>query len=525
MRDGFGVVRQSRSIFQRRAFLPPAYSLPLWGVGALRSQAYSSVSAVDLQFGQPLHETHPHLLQAGELTPGISAFEYAQRRSRLASKLPKNGIAILAASDLKYRSGPVFYEFHQNSDFFYLTGFNEPEAVAVVGKSATEDDHVFHLFVRAKDPRLEQWEGSRSGPQAAVDVFNADESGDIKDVEGSLSRLIGDASEIYTDASPSTKSTSAFTRLFSSRSPSAANGLSKLIEKTTVKPLRSILNDLRSIKSDAEIGNMRKAGRASGRAFTQAMRQAWTMEKDLNAFLEYNFKRNGCDASAYVPVVAGGKVIPPTMFPTSSILIPGRTQVKFITFETMTSFCMLLSLLKTEYNTDLHHFRDSNLVVADAGGEYGNYITDITRTWPVSGTFTPAQKDLYNTVLATQRTCISLCRATASNSLDKIHQIAEQTLKDSLSQLGFDMSGNALETLFFHHLGHYIGLDVHDTPGESRKTPLQAGQCVTVEPGIYVPDTDRWPAAFRGMGIRIEDSVCVQEEHPLVLTTEAVKEV
>lgn len=114
--------------------------------------------------------------------------------------------------------------------------------------------------------------------------------------------------------------------------------------------------------------------------------------------------------------------------------------------------------------------------------EYSNYITDITRTWPISGHFTPPQKDLYNAILATQRTCISLCRASASSSLDKIHQVAEKTLKDSLGQLSFDMSGNALETLFPHHLGHYIGLDVHDTPGQSKKAPLRAGQCVTVEP-------------------------------------------
>lgn len=220
------------------------------------------------------------------------------------------------------------------------------------------------------------------------------------------------------------------------------------------------------------------------------MRQAWTTEKDLNAFLEYSFKTNGCDTSAYVPVVAGGK---------------NASQIHYVR------------------NDDV--LLEKDLVLADAGGEYGNYITDITRTWPISGIFTPPQKDLYNAILATQRTCTSLCRANASNSLDKLHRIAEETLKDSLSQLGFDMSGNALETLFPHHLGHYIGLDVHDTPGQSRKEPLQIGQCVTVEPGLYIPDTDRWPAAFRGMGIRIEDSICVQDEHPLVLTTEAVKEV
>ncbi|KAL8809137.1 MAG: hypothetical protein Q9200_003684 [Gallowayella weberi] len=478
MRYGFCALGwHARSIFQKRGLV-------------LQSRFYASVSAADLHFGQPLHETHPHILKAGELTPGITALEYAQRRSKLASKLPKNGVAILAASDVKYRSGPVFYEFHQDSGFFYLTGFNEPEAVAVIGKSTVDNDHSFHLFVRPKDPKAEQWQGSRSGIQAAVDVFNADESGDIKDIERLLSRSISDASEIFTDSSPSQSSTSAFLGLFQSKSSFNATGLARLLDQKTVKPLRNILNGIRSIKSSAEIANMRKAGQASGRAFTEAMRRAWTTEKDLTAFLEYNFKRNGCDTSAYVPVVARGK---------------NASQIHYVR------------------NDDI--LPENDLVLADAGGQFGNYITDITRVWPISGTFTPPQKDLYNAVLATQRTCIALCRADAANSLDTIHQIAEKTLRDHLKGLGFDMGGDALETLFPHHLGHYIGLDIHDTPGQSRKAPLEVGQCVAIEPGIYVPDANRWPAAYRGIAIRIEDSVCVQDEHPLVLTTEAVKEV
>ena len=179
----------------------------------------------------------------------------------------------------------------------------------------------------------------------------------------------------------------------------------------------------------------------------------------------------------------------------------------------------------------IHYVRNDNtmqpgdLVLVDAGGQYGNYITDITRTFPTSPRFTPAQRDLYSALLTTQRTCISLCRASSSISLDKLHDIAQTNLQDQLAQLGFDTSGNAMDILFPHHLSHYIGMDVHDTPGISRKQLLGAGMCVTVEPGVYVPDDERFPAHFRGMGIRIEDSVCVQEEHPFVLTTEAVKEV
>ncbi|KAI4211542.1 MAG: hypothetical protein LQ351_005718 [Letrouitia transgressa] len=473
---------------------------------SIQSRLYTSTSAADLQFGQPVHETHPHLLRPGELTPGVTALEYAQRRSKLASKLPKNAVAVLAAADVKYRSGPVFYEFHQESNFFYLTGlnarlsfrfdplkinagFNEPEAVAVIAKTTNDNDHTFHLFVRSKDPKAEQWEGSRSGEQAAIDIFNADETGDINDVERHLAGIIADASEVHTDLQPKPTATSGFARLFSNTYPKG-EAIAKLFKKATVRPLQSTINAVRNIKSNSEIANMRRAGQASGRAFTEAMRQAWTSEKDLASFLEYRFKRHGCDGSAYVPVVAGGR---------------NASQIHYVRNDDVLS--------------------ESSLVLADAGGEYGNYITDITRTWPISGAFSDPEKDLYNALLTTQRTCISLCRASASNSLDKLHEIAENLLQDSLSQLGFNMSGNALETLFPHHLGHYIGLDVHDTPGQSRKTPLQTGQCVTIEPGLYVPDTEDFPAAFRGMGMRIEDSICVLDEHPLVLTTEAVKEV
>lgn len=231
----------------------------------------------------------------------------------------------------------------------------------------TEDYYTFHLFVRPKDPKVEQWEGSRSGTQAVIDVFNADkvyaiqisdrlmtefvaQSGDIKDIERNLSRIVADASEVYTDASPSTSSTSAFSRLFSSRSPSKTDSLSKLLDQATVKPLKSILNELRNIKSDAEIANMRMAGKASGRAFTEAMRQAWTTEKDLNAFLEYTFKKNGCDTSAYVPVVAGGKVEQPGSH-SRTLLMRSRTQVRSTTFAMMMYSCMTRVLFECSRST------------------------------------------------------------------------------------------------------------------------------------------------------------------------------
>lgn len=448
-----------------------------------------TVDAADLSFGQPVHETHPHLLQPGELTPGITAQEYADRRTRLAAKLPDKGVAIIAASDIQFRTGSVFYEFHQDPDFLYLTGFNEPEALAVIGKDSTGTDHTFHLFVREKDPKAEIWDGARSGTHAARDVFNADETDDISRLKKALPDLVGEASHVYTDITTPDTHQSALRWLLHgpSRKPTE---FAELIKSSKINRLRPVMNDLRAFKSPAEIEVMRKAGKASGRAHTEAMRQAWTKEKELDAYLRYRFITNGCDAIAFEPVVAGGK-----------------------------------NALGIHYVRNDDILQDDEMVLVDGGGKYGGYIADITRTWPVGGKFSDAQRDLYQAVLSVQRTLISMCRGSANMTLDKLHSIAEEQMRNELRQIGFDISSKAVETLFPHHLSHYIGMDVHDTVGYTRKVILQEGHCITIEPGVYVPDDERWPKHFRNMGVRIEDSVSIQEDSPFVLTTEAVKEV
>lgn len=263
-----------------------------------------------------------------------------------------------------------------------------------------------------------------------------------------------------------------------------------MVKSSRVKPLRDLINNLRVYKSNSEVQNMRHAGQVSGRAFTNIMRRQYTKEKDLETYLDFEFKIGGCDGPAYVPVIAGGS-----------------------------------NALCIHYVRNNDVLRHGQMVLVDAGGEYGGYITDITRTWPVSGRFSPAQKDLYEAILRVQRSSVSLCRESANMSLDTIHEATETGLVNALKDLGFNMSRNAINTLFPHHVGHHVGLDVHDCPGYSRTAALKASQCVTMEPGIYVPDDERWPVHFRGMGIRIEDSICVQDDSPLILTTEAVKEV
>jgi intermediate cleaving peptidase 55 len=450
---------------------------------------FLTVHASNLTFGQPVHETHPHLLAPGELTPGISAQEYADRRTKLAAALPERGIAIVAASDTVFRSGSVFYKFHQDPDFLYLTGFNEPEALAIISKDATGTDHTFHLYVREKDPKAEVWEGARSGVQAAKDVFNADEAGDIGNMKTVLPDIVGEASHVYSDVTQPDTNQSALHRFLYGSSKKKTE-FAEMIGSRRSHRLRPLMNDLRAFKSPAELQVMRKAGKASGRAHTDAMRRVWTDERQLDAYIRYRFLSHGCESSAFEPVVAGGK-----------------------------------NALGIHYVRNDEKLRNEDLVLVDGGGKHGGYIADITRTWPVSGKFSPAQRDLYQAVLNVQRTIISLCRATASVNLDKLHNIAEQQLTDQLNQIGFNISGKDIETLFPHHLGHYIGLDVHDTVSYSRKVLLQEGHCITIEPGVYVPDDERWPKHFRNMGVRIEDSIAVQEDSALILTAEAVKEV
>ncbi|KXX73754.1 Intermediate cleaving peptidase 55, partial [Madurella mycetomatis] len=443
--------------------------------------------------------THPHILKAGEITPGITAQEYADRRAKLAFSMPAGAVAVLASAEVKYRSGAVFYPFRQESNFLYLTGFCEPSSLAVIRKTGPSmGDYTFHLFCRPKDAFAEQWSGPWSGLRAAEDVFNADEAGDIHKITSLLPRLLRDASRVYTDIPLSRDGSSIAS---STHNPSSALSfvLRSLPISLSTTPLQPLVNTLRAIKSPAEIAAMRHAGRVSGRALTSAMRRQWDSESSLHAYLSHAFTQDGCSGEAYVPVVAGGR--------------RGR-------------------MIHYVHNTAL--LRDGETVLVDAGGEYGFYVTDITRTWPVGGKFDPAQRDLYAAVLRVQRMCVSLCRASAGLSLDEIHRAAEAALAKELAALGFDgglVAGgkgsynDVMGTLFPHHVGHYVGLDVHDVPGYGRGVPLRTGHCVTIEPGLYVPDDERFPAHFRGMAVRIEDSVCVDDDGPIILTTEAVKEV
>lgn len=372
----------------------------------------------------------------------------------------------------------MFHPYRQESNFFWLTGWEEPEAIAVIEKTGPNlGDYTFRMFVKPKHPREEQWSGYRNGVQAAEDIFNADESFSIDAASSLLPDIVNSAKSIYTDTQQTSSSASTWRDFVTGSRPSTT-------------PISPVMNRLRAVKSPAEVANMRRAGQISGRALTEAMRRPWLRERDLHAFLDYQFITNGCEGSAYIPVIAGGE----------------------------RANCI-------HYTVNNSVFRQDEFILVDAGGQYGTYITDISRTWPASGKFTDAQRDLYEAVLKVQRTSVALCRASARMSLEDIHGITARGLLNELKALGFEVTASTLDQLFPHHVGHYIGLDVHDCPGYSRRELLRPGHCITIEPGVYVPNDERWPAQFRGMGIRIEDSICVDDDSPYVLTTEAVKEV
>jgi intermediate cleaving peptidase 55 len=392
-------------------------------------------------------------------------------------------VSILASAEVRFKSGAVFYPYRQDSNFFYLTGFNEPESVAVIKKTGPEmGEYEFHMFVRPKDSKAEQWSGPWSGLDAARDVFNADHVYDINDLERSLPPLLSSNQNVWINEEPTNSKLITRIRTILGQ---CSHRRGKVISAT-----QPLVHQVRSVKSRAEVANMRKAGQLSGRAITKAMGQPWAFEKDLALSLEVGFNQSGGSGSAYVPVVAGGS---------------RGNMIHYVLNDAA--------------------LRPGELVLVDAGGEYGTYITDITRTWPVSGKFSKAQRNLYEAVLRVQRKTVALCRQNAKQTLDGLHRVAEDGLTEELKQLGFDMSGDAIHTLFPHHVGHHIGLDVHDLPNFTRAIHLVYGNCITIEPGIYVPDDERWPKQFRGMAIRIEDSVCVDKTMPYILTTEAVKEV
>ncbi len=426
----------------------------------------------------------------------ITKQEFARRRKALAKLMEPNSIAIVPAAPARTRSRDTEYHFRQDSDFFYLAGFPEPEAVLVL---IPEREHgEFVLFCRERDREKEIWDGYRAGPEGACDNYAADDAFPIDDIDDILPGLIEGRERVYYSMGRNTK--------FDARVMDWVNTI-RAKERTGATPpgefldLDHFLHDLRLFKSAAEQRVMREAGEISARAHTRAMQacKPGVMEYQLEAHIHHEFAFSGARFPAYNTIVGGGK-----------------------------NGCIL------HYVENADVLRDGDLVLIDAGCELEGYAADITRTFPVNGRFSPAQKTLYELTLKAQDAAIAAIRP--GNHWNEPHEASVRVITEGLLELGLLeghldalIEAEAYKTFYMHRIGHWLGLDVHDVGdykvgGEWRV--LEPGMVMTVEPGIYIaPDNEQVEKKWRGIGIRIEDNVLITKDGCEILTDGVVKRV
>ncbi|WP_020561357.1 Xaa-Pro aminopeptidase [Thiofilum flexile] len=426
--------------------------------------------------------------------PEISFTEYAERRQRVLKHIGADSVAIINASTLKTRNHDAEYIFRQDSDFYYLTGFNEPEAVAVLIPNRAEGEYV--LFCRERDPAAEQWTGYRAGIEGAKAKYGANESYPISQLAEIMPKLLANKDCVYYRMG--------MDWIFDKQVFTWLNGVRAQVRAgikapTTFKMLDELVHEMRLIKSEAELAVMRHAAQIAAQAHTRAMQVCQTdmYEYEVEAVIAHEFRRHGME-TAYTSIVGGGK-----------------------------NGCIL------HYIENRDPLNAGDLLLIDAGAEYQCYASDITRTFPVNGKFSPAQKALYQVVLDAQYAAINTVRPDAL--WDDVHQAAVSVLVDGLINLGLlteakdkILADSLYRKFYMHRTGHWLGLDVHDVgaykvEGEWRR--LQAGMVLTVEPGLYIPAEEGIDPKWWHIGIRIEDDVLVTESGCEVLTAGVVKEI
>ncbi|KAH9172158.1 peptidase M24 [Lactarius sanguifluus] len=451
-------------------------------------------------FGQPTLKSHPHLIKPGGLTPGIPASEYERRRRQLVEGLPHGSLVVCVAGQVKYMSAGN-YKFRQASDFWYLTGFEEPDSALILEKTGTPRGFRMLLYSTGKDPSKEKWDGAFTRFQDVLGLFGADEARPLENFADDLRAFAARAEHVYVDGPAHhgrrAGSGRGLLRYLSRQQPRAArsdpDAYLDAIAASKRRPLAPLVGALRSVKSTHEQEVMKASADISARAHAKTMRfaQPGLSEADLQAHFEYMCARSGVQRPAYVPVVASGE-----------------------------------NALVIHYTRNDHLLRDGELVLLDAGGEYNGYASDITRTFPVNGTFTPPQRELYAALLATQKALVKECAVVRGHSLDSLHRRSVNLLRAELEKIGLPCEGTVLERVLYpHYLTHPIGIDLHESGTVERGAPLKEGMVITIEPGVYVPADPQFPKHFHGLGMRIEDEVLVGAEHPVVLSANAPKEI
>jgi Xaa-Pro aminopeptidase len=421
---------------------------------------------------------------------------FAERRRRIAETV-NDGVLVLVASPEVTRSHDTHYTYRPGSDLLWLTGYDEPGCVAVFSPQHPETPFV--LFVRPRNKDSEIWDGHRYGPEGAVSRFGADAAYPLDELEARLPGLLATRSQVYYSLGLDTAFDARLLRMIEGLRPSRRQP--GRAPAAIVDP-RPLLHQLRMVKDEAELATMRRAASISAAAHLAAMRatRPGMYEYEMQALIEYEFMRAGARAPAYGSIVAGGA-----------------------------NACVL------HYTTNRDPLRDGELLLVDAGAEFDWYAGDITRTWPIGREFTGPQRDLYAAVLDVNERIVA--RVVPGESKDSLQQASIRMLTEHLVQLGL-LSGSVDENIekehfrrfYMHGVGHYLGMDVHDVGeymlADGSQVLLRPGMVMTVEPGLYVqPDDESVPAAFRGIGVRIEDDVVVTSHAPENLTTGVPKSI
>jgi Xaa-Pro aminopeptidase len=421
--------------------------------------------------------------------------EFAKRRQQLMEIMGPNSIAILPNAEVSSRNRDVDYPYRSDSNFYYLSGFDEPESVIVIVPGRPHGEYL--LFCRERKLEKEIWDGYRAGQEGAITNFNADDSYPISDLDDILPGLLEDREKVFY--------TMGNIASFDQRVVGFLNHLRQATRQgkhspTEIIELDHCLNELRLFKSSAEIKAMRKAGEISAKAHIRAMRftQPGHWEYQVEAEIIHEFMGNNCRSSAYPSIVGGGE-----------------------------NGCIL------HYIENNHKLKNNDLLLIDAGAEYDFYAGDITRTFPVNGKFTPSQKALYTIVLNAQKAAIAAVKP--GNHWNQPHEAAVRVLTAGLIDIGL-LEGELEELIenhsyrefYMHRTGHWLGMDVHDVGdykvgGEWRL--LEPGMVLTVEPGIYIRDLEHIPKKWHFTGIRIEDDVLVTKKGNEVLSALAPKEI
>jgi Xaa-Pro aminopeptidase len=411
------------------------------------------------------------------------------------NRLGQDSVAIISSAPEAPRSNDTNYRYRQNSDFYYLTGFDEPEAIAVI---TPKQDEKFTLFVRPRDPEREIWDGRRAGVEGAVKQYGADVAFPIEEFREKLSDLINGARNLYYRIGGGNPELDDMIVRQIGRMRSL--GRKGINAPEAIIDTGAILHEMRLIKSADEVELMQRAADIAAEAHREAMKAArpGMKEYEIEALIEFIFRRSGAAAPAYTSIVGSG---------------PNATVLHYI-------------------NNDAT-LRDGDLLLVDAGAEYQGYASDITRTFPVNGRFTEAQRDIYDLVLRTQVDCVRRARPGVRMEELKSHSI--EMLTEGMVSLGL-LTGEPqklieekkYEQFYMHGLGHFLGIDVHDVgryynDGESRR--LEPGMVITVEPGLYVAEnTEGIPEKYRGIGVRIEDDVLITEDGQRVLSSKVPKQ-